>query len=180
MAVLQLDRVFVWSRDRGRAAQYSAEMGATLGVRIVPVSDPNEGAGQADVIVTCTPARTPFLRNESVKPGTFIAAVGADSPDKQELDSALLGTGAVICDVTAQCAHVGELHHAIEAGILTASGVRAELGEVIAGMKLGRQTDQEIVIFDSTGTALQDVASAAAVYERAIAAKRGTPVTLSQ
>jgi alanine dehydrogenase len=137
-SILPLERVFVWSRDRGRAAQYSAEMGATLGVRIVPVSDPNESAGQADVIVTCTPSRTPFLRHDAVRPGTFIAAVGADSPDKQELESALLGTAAVVCDVTAQCAHVGELHHAIEAGVLAASGVRAELGEVIAGMKAGR------------------------------------------
>jgi alanine dehydrogenase len=179
MSVLRLDRIFVWSRDGARADRYAVEMGQARGVQITTVTDPSEGALESDIIVTCTPSKTPLIRRDAVKPGTFIAAVGADSPDKRELDVEILRIAGVICDVTAQCAHVGELHHAIEAGVLTEDDVRAELGEVIAGKGEGRRNDHEIIVFDSTGTALQDVASAAAIYERAMSASRGTRVFLS-
>jgi alanine dehydrogenase len=129
----------------------------------------------SDVIVTCTPARKWFLGRRHVRPGAFVAAVGADSPDKQEIEPALLAESAVVCDVTAQCAHVGDLHHAIAAGLMTAQQVRGELGAVINGTVTARQRPDETVVFDSTGTALQDVATAALVYERAVAAKRGMP-----
>ena len=97
-----------------------------------------------------------------------MAGVGADNPDKQELDPALLARAAVVVDILEQAVTSGDLHHAIAAGVMTRADVRAELGEVVAGKKRGRLNDEEIVIFDSTGTALQDVAAAAAVYEKAI------------
>jgi alanine dehydrogenase len=73
----------------------------------------------------------------------------------------------------AQCAAIGDLHHSLSAGMATLSGVHAELGEIVCGKKPGRTSVEEITIFDSTGMALQDVASAAMVYERAVAAGRG-------
>ncbi len=108
-----------------------------------------------------------------IAPGTFVAAVGADSPDKQEIDPELLAASAVVCDLTEQCAHVGDLHHAIAMGLMRIDQVRGELGAVIAGKTPGRRTPEEIVVFDSTGTALQDVAAAATVYERALEQRRG-------
>jgi alanine dehydrogenase len=96
--------------------------------------------------------------------------VGADNPDKQELDPALLARSAVVVDILDQAATLGDLHHAIAAGVMTREDVRAELGAVVAGKTAGRLHDDEIVVFDSTGTALQDVAAAAAVYEKAVAA----------
>jgi ornithine cyclodeaminase/alanine dehydrogenase-like protein (mu-crystallin family) len=121
----------------------------------------------AHVIVTCTTARAPFLNVGDVSPGVFIAAVGADNPEKSEMAPALMAEASVVADVLAQCAVMGDLHHAIAAGAMTADRVRAELGDVVVGTKRGRSRDDEIVIFDSTGTAIQDVASAAIVYERA-------------
>jgi ornithine cyclodeaminase/alanine dehydrogenase-like protein (mu-crystallin family) len=73
---------------------------------------------------------------------------------------------------------MGDLHHAIAAGLMTPADVYAELGEIVAGKKRGRRSDDEVIVFDSTGTALQDVAAAAAVYERALAAGAGTSITL--
>ena len=79
-----------------------------------------------------------------------------------------MASSALVVDLLEQCATNGELHHALDAGLMTRDQVRAELGEVVTGMKPGRTSDEEIVIFDSTGTALQDVAVAGLVYERAV------------
>jgi ornithine cyclodeaminase/alanine dehydrogenase-like protein (mu-crystallin family) len=100
--------------------------------------------------------------------------MGADSPEKQELDPSLLISNKVVVDILSQCEKVGELHHALESGAMSRDQVHAELGEVVAGRKPGRTSPDEITIFDSTGTALQDVAAAAAVYEKALTANVGT------
>ena len=113
-----------------------------------------------------------------VAPGTFLAAVGADNPAKQEIDPALMASATVVVDVLDQCAEIGELHHALAAGLMTREQVHAELGDVVAGRRPGRTRREEITIFDSSGTALQDVAAAIAVYEKACVAGRGTEVKL--
>jgi ornithine cyclodeaminase/alanine dehydrogenase-like protein (mu-crystallin family) len=102
-----------------------------------------------------------------VAPGTFIAAVGADDERKQELDPRLFAGHKIVVDLLEQCAAIGDLHHALDQGLITRGDVHAELGDVVAGKKLGRASHDEIIIFDSTGTALQDVAAAALVYEKA-------------
>lgn len=86
---------------------------------------------------------------------------------------ALLAMARVVTDLTGQAAHMGELQHALAAGMMGIGEVHAELGELISGRKPGRSSPEEIFVFDSTGTALQDVASAAAVYQRALATGRG-------
>jgi ornithine cyclodeaminase/alanine dehydrogenase-like protein (mu-crystallin family) len=127
------------------------------------VRELDEAVALADVIATCTTAREPFLGLDHVRRGAFIAAVGADSPDKRELSSELMAAAQIVTDATAQCEAMGELHH------VPGTRVRAELGELVAGRGSGRISDDEIIVFDSTGTALQDVAAAAAIYEKAVA-----------
>lgn len=173
--VRPLRHAFAFDADAGRAAEYAREAGATYPFSITVARDLAAAARQSDIVVTCTPSRGPLLRPGDVKPGTFIAAVGADSPEKQELDPRLVADGAVIGDVIEQCATIGELHHAIDAELVTRDRVRGELGEVLIGRKPGRMSDGEIVIFDSTGMALQDVAAAVAVYERATSQGAGIP-----
>ncbi|HEY6243930.1 MAG TPA: ornithine cyclodeaminase family protein [Pyrinomonadaceae bacterium] len=168
MEILPISRVHAFSRNRRTAELFAQETADSLHVAVDVVTNLNDAIRFSDVCVTCTPAKSFFVSKESVSPGTFIAAVGADSPDKQELDPELLASSKVVVDILEQCAHVGELHHALEAGLLPREYVHAEVGEIIAGRKQGRTSDQEITIFDSTGTALQDVAAAAAIYERAI------------
>jgi ornithine cyclodeaminase/alanine dehydrogenase-like protein (mu-crystallin family) len=136
--------------------------------------------GTSDVCVTCTPSRAPVLFRGDVRAGTFVAAVGADSPDKQELDPLLMAASVVVVDVLDQCAAIGDLHHALEAGALTRDGVHGDLAAVITGRRPGRRSRSEITVFDSTGTALEDVAAAAVVYEKALAAGAGLSVALGQ
>ncbi len=176
-AVRTLERVYAVDRHGETAAGFAREMSNELGIEVIAAADLATATRASDICVTCTPARQAILGAADISAGAFVAGVGADNPDKQELDPALLARSAVVVDILDQAATSGDLHHAIAAGVMTREDVRAELGEVVAGKKPGRLHDDEIVIFDSTGTALQDVAAAAAVYEKAIRdAQRGARV----
>lgn len=174
-----IEKAFAWDINQEAAERFAREMARERGLTITAVSDPAAGLEKSDVCVTCTPAKKFFIHAKDVPPGMFIAAVGADNEDKQELDPALLtAKNKVVVDVLQQCASIGDLHHAIAAGTVTASAVHAELGEIVCGKKPGRTSTGEITIFDSTGMALQDVASAAMVYEQAVKAGKGMKVNL--
>jgi alanine dehydrogenase len=178
--VLPLQRAYAFDADEGVARAYARDLSAELGLDVRAVTDFVEAARTSDVCVTCTPSRRPFLFRGHVRPGTFVAAVGADSSDKQELDPALMAAGVVVVDVLDQCAAIGELHHALDAGAVTRERVHAELADVVTGRKPGRRSADEITVFDSTGTALQDVAAAAIVYEKAVAAGAGLSVSFGE
>jgi alanine dehydrogenase len=149
-----------------------------LGIGVTAVDDRSAATRRSDIIVTCTTARRWFLGRDDVPPGCFVAAVGEDNPGKQELEPALLAASTVVVDLLEQCAHMGDLHHALEAGVMTRESVHAELAEIVSGQKPDRQSVEEIAIFDSTGTALQDVATAWMVYQRAITERVGITVDL--
>ena len=165
--VRPIRRVDVFDADPARADKLARDLGGTLAIEIRPTRDLARSLRVSDIVVTCTPSRQPFVMQEDIGPGTFLAAVGADSPEKQELDPRLLAANKCVVDVLDQCAEIGELHHALEAGLVRREDVYAELSEIVAGKKRGRESAAETVVFDSTGTALQDVAAAALVYERA-------------
>ncbi len=175
-----LERAFAYDIDHSRSEQFAGELSAELRIQVQAVSKVADAANQADICVTCTPAKRFILMREAVRPGTFVAAVGADSEDKQELEPALLSENKIVVDILEQCATIGELHHALDENVITKDSVHAELGEVVAGTKRGRASAEEIIIFDSTGMALQDVVSAAAVYEKAIGTGKGTIINLAQ
>jgi ornithine cyclodeaminase/alanine dehydrogenase-like protein (mu-crystallin family) len=173
--VLPLKRFYLYHyRD---ASELARQLSDELQLEGHYTPDLAKHARTADVIVTCTPAKQAFLMQSHVVPGTFIAGVGADSPDKQELEAQLVASSIVVCDLVEQCSHVGELHHALAQGLAGQTDIR-ELGKVIIGEQPGRSSATETIVFDSTGTALQDVAAAAAVYERAVQLKRGQQVAL--
>ena len=153
---------------------------SALGLATETVSDLAAACRTSDVCVTCTPSRQPLLDAGDVAPGAFVAGVGADNEEKQELAPALLARSTVVVDVLAQCERMGDLHHALAAGALRREDVHAELGEIVAGKKPGRRSPDEVIVFDSTGMALQDVAAAVVVHERATAAGRGTTFALAR
>ena len=177
-AVLPLERAWVLDSDHERAESMAARASATLSLRVEAVKDLRAALGESDVCVTCTPARRAFLTRADVGPGMFIAAVGADSQGKQELEPELVASATLVVDVLDQCAEIGELQHALAAGLMTRSQVHAELADVVVGRRAGRTRADEIIVFDSSGTALQDVAVAITVYEKARATGRGTEVKL--
>jgi ornithine cyclodeaminase/alanine dehydrogenase-like protein (mu-crystallin family) len=170
--VLPLERLLLWDRN-GEAAEVLA---TTLGG--AAIQDPKAASLSADVIACCSPAREPYLDADMVSPGTFIAAVGADNPDKSEITPSLMARATVITDALHQCAAFGDLRHAIDAGLMTESDVHAELAEIVSGTKAARRLSEDVIIFDSTGTGLLDVAASAAIYERCIANGIGTSITL--
>lgn len=177
-AVLPLQHVWVLDTERARAQSFAARAAASPGIRVEAGSDLRAALRESDVCVTCTPSRQAFVSRGDIAPGTFIAAVGADDRGKQELEPALVASSTLVVDVLEQCAEIGELQHALAAGLMTREQVHAELGDVVVGRRPGRTGDAEITIFDSSGTALQDVAAAIVVYERALASGRGTEVKL--
>lgn len=170
----------VCDRDRARAVRFAEAVTRELGIPARAVETPRDAARGSDVLVTCTTSREPVIQAEDVAPGTLVAAVGADHPEKVEIAPALMARSAVVVDMLEQAAEFGDLHHALAAGVMDRSAVRAELGEVVAGRKPGRCAESEIIVFDLTGMALQDVAAAAAVYERALATGRGKAVRLAE
>jgi alanine dehydrogenase len=178
--LFRLEKVYAYDQVEAVASKFADEMSAELKIEVTPVTDVPRALGESDVCVTCTSSRQPFLMREHVRAGTFVAAVGADNPLKQELDPGLLASNKVVVDVLEQCAAIGDLHHAIAAGVMSKSDVYAELGAIVTGRTPGRTSAEEIIIFDSTGTALQDVAAALLVYEKALAAGKGAWLNLAQ
>jgi ornithine cyclodeaminase/alanine dehydrogenase-like protein (mu-crystallin family) len=177
-SVLPLERAWVLDTDYPRAEEMAARASASLGRHVEAAKDLRAALRESEVCVTCTPARRAFVMAADVPPGLFIAAVGADSHGKQELDPALVASATLVVDVLEQCAEIGELQHALAAGLMARAQVHAELADVVVGRRPGRTRDDEITVFDSSGTALEDVAAAIAVYENARATGRGTEVAI--
>lgn len=170
--VLPIERAWAWDTIPEQATTFALEITERLGIGVRIAGDLRRATLASDIIVTCTTARAPFLGMADVAPGTFIAAVGADNPNKQELEPELLAAVTVYADIFDQCLSMGDLHHA--------QGVKiaGELGDLVTGRKAGRTTPDEIIVFDSTGVAVQDVAAAARAYERAVARGVGQEVAL--
>jgi len=179
MKVRQLETVYVYDLDRTIAEKLAVDL-SDLKVSIVVADDYKEAVFKSDICITCTTSSKPILGGKDIAPGTFIAAVGSDNEEKHELDPEILASGKLVADVVEQCAAIGELHHALDAGIMTRDDVHAELGEIISNKKPGRTSSDEIVIFDSTGTGLQDVASASLVYEKAVDRGMGLKVFFNE
>lgn len=177
--VRPLTHARLWDIDRSRAERLAAELAPELGFDLSVVDGFPAAMAGAAIVVTCTPSEEYIVAREHVAPGMFIAGVGVDNPHKRELAPAVLAQSLVVTDVTHQCAAGGDLHHALNAGVMDRSAVHAELGAVVAGRAAARQRGDEVFVFDSTGMALQDVASAAVVYERALERGVGLAVEFS-
>ena len=178
-AVLPIEKCLLWDRDHARAERLATVLAASA-MDAIAIRDLGSGTAVADVIACCTTASAPYLEVGMIAAGAFIAAVGADNPDKSEVAPQLMAAATVVTDLSAQCADMGDLRHAVDAGTMTVAKVHAQLGEVLVGAAPGRGSPEEIIIFDSTGTGVQDVAASAAIYERCAGAGIGKTVALSQ
>jgi alanine dehydrogenase len=150
--------VMLWDVDQLRARAVADELGADL-------ASSGEEALAADLLVTVTPGHEILLQEGSLRPGQHVSLMGADGPGKAEIAVAELARTHVFCDDWEQASHNGELVHAVEAGALDRSDV-TELGEVLNGSAPGRRSEDEVMAFDSTGLAIQDLAIALAAMER--------------
>jgi ornithine cyclodeaminase/alanine dehydrogenase len=171
LLVRQLTKAFAYDHDSGASARFVRDHQGRQGLEIVQAPSIDEAVAESDIVVTCTPARAPILHERHLHAGLFIAGVGADNPDKNELAPELLARARVVADIAAQAATMGDLHHAIAAGLLTLDDLHGELAGVICGQVPARREEDEVFVFDSTGTALQDAAAASMAFTRA--AERG-------
>jgi len=169
LGVRRPNSVVAWGRSLVRATAYANEMERRHGVRIKVVSSIAAAVEGSDVVITATPSTAPLVRAEWVGLGTHITAVGSDAPGKQELDPSILGKAdKVVADRLEQCLAYGEIHHAVRAGVLREADVYAELGEIVAGMKKGRESEDEVTVADLTGVGVQDAAVANRVVDEAL------------
>jgi ornithine cyclodeaminase/alanine dehydrogenase-like protein (mu-crystallin family) len=178
LLVRRLRRVLAHDSSPGQVSTFIREMAPETGLDIEPAPDLASAFPGCDIAVTCTPARAVLVSADDIRPGQFIAAVGADSEGKQELDPAVLCRSLVVADIAGQAARMGEMQHAIASGLMVIGDLHAELGQLITGARPGRSSDDQVFVFDSTGTAVQDVAAAAVVYELARATRRGRELSL--
>jgi ornithine cyclodeaminase len=164
-------RVLVWGRGEKQLMRYRQNMEGE-GFVIATTRNADEVLGTCSLVVTATPAHQPLLHASSIQAGTHITAVGSDTPNKQELDSAILGKAdLVVADSISQCLERGEIYKAIQSGHITRDTL-TELGDVISGRKTGRTSDHQITVADLTGVAVQDIEIATAVF-RALAVGKG-------
>ena len=178
--VLPIRKIFVTDIESGKAERFARAAQSALRVRVEAVGCFADVSTRCDVIVTCTTSTIAFLGAEHLSPGAFVAAVGADSSGKSEIAPDLMEQAKVVVDVFEQCVAMGDLRLALVSSTLSSSDVHADLGDIVSGAKPGRTTEDEIIVFDSTGTAIEDVASAAMIYERAVAVRAGTPFSFMQ
>jgi ornithine cyclodeaminase/alanine dehydrogenase-like protein (mu-crystallin family) len=150
--------LLVWDADAGRAAATAAELGVRTAGSLAE-------ALAADLVATVTPGREILLAEGTLRPGQHVSLMGADGPGKAEIAVAELRRTSVFCDDWEQASHSGELVHAVESGELVRQDV-VELGAVLAGQAPGRESEDEITAFDSTGLAIQDLAIALAALAR--------------
>ena len=160
-----IEKVLVADSNAERAAAFARHCADEHG-RDASVASTEDVVRGSDVLTTVTPARHPIVRADWVQPGTHINAVGADAPGKQELEIAILQRAKVVVDSWPQASHGGEINVAVSRGLLSQRDVHADIGQVVTGRKPGRQSADEITVFDSTGLAIQDVACAARVYRQ--------------
>ncbi len=169
--------VRVYDIDPARAAKF-LELPHGRGIRAEVAKSVEDAAKGSDVLVTTTPSRQPIVKRKWIDPGTHINAIGADAPGKQELEIEILLGGKVVPDSWEQASHGGEMNVAVAAGLLTKDMVHGELGQIACGKLAGRQSDEEITVFDSTGLAIQDIAVAAHICGKAGEDKKGVEVQI--
>ena len=168
------DEVRVWSIDKTKR-KFKEEMDAKYGhlCRIVAVESAEKAVRNADIVVTVTPSRKPLVMKDWISPGTHFNCIGADAPGKEEIDPMILREAKIVVDDWEQASHSGEINVPLSKGLISKENIWAELGEIVAGKKAGRTSDDEITVFVSTGLAIQDAVTANLVYKKALGNKAG-------
>ena len=178
--VRDIEEVFVWARevDRERTAALVTDMQVEFPDLRIRAADSVVEAAASDILCTTTPSRAPLFPAGALGEGAHINAVGADGPGKQELDPEILKAGYLVVDEMDQAIHGGEVNVALHTGVISIAQIAGTLAEVLTAAIPGRTSPEQITVFDSTGLAIQDIAVAILVYERALERGLGSTVSL--
>ena len=173
-AVRDIEEVVINDIDDDAIQEFIDRHGDSYDIRAGSIED----AAACDVLCTVTPVRSPVVDRDDVGEHTHINAMGADAEGKQELDPAILIDARLVIDDYDQCVHSGEINVPYAAGMVDDGDIDAELGDIVAGSSVGRTDETGITVFDSTGLAIQDVATARVAFEAATSAGMGEPLDL--
>ena len=172
--VMKIEQVHAWNSNPDSLSRYKADIESEFGIPVVAANSKREAVERADILVTTTRGKGSLVEAGWIKPGTHIVAIGADQRGKQELDPEIFRNAKVVNDSVEQCTEKGETWHPLNKNIIARDDIHAELGEILLGRKPGRESEDEVTIFDSTGMAIQDNTTATRIYRNAIERKVGT------
>jgi alanine dehydrogenase len=178
--VRDLDSVWVYSPTKENRESFAAEMNERLDAAVAAVASSAAAVEDADVVVTATNAGEPVFDGDLLDDGTHVTAMGQYNPEKRELDAKTIERATYVPDLRDRVTQdAGSFLHALEEGAISEDHVHAELGEVVAGEAPGRESDDEVTVFDSGGTGIETVAAAQMLYERAQSEGLGSTISLS-
>jgi len=165
--VRPLREVRVWGRSVERAEEFCSAMARKIGLAAIPVADPREAVMDAQIVCTVTGAVEPILFADWLTPGTHVNLVGASVASAAEAEAAVVSVGRYFVESRESARNgAGEFLRAVAAGLVTDDCIQAEIGEVLAGIRPGRQSASDITVYKSIGHPVQDLAAAAYVHER--------------
>lgn len=174
-----LNLVKVYSPTPNHRSSFAERASEAFNVRVEPVDSPRKAVEECDVVVAATSASQPVLKGEWLKNGAHVTSVGTHHPDRREIDSATVVRAKVVVDSREAClSEAGDLLIPLKEKLIEENHIYAELGELVAGVKPGRTSPEEVTLFKSVGLALQDLAVARLAYERAKRLKVGLELSL--
>jgi len=177
--IFSLKEIKVWDINAAGRDLYSKEMSEQLNITVEPLDNIKDAVIESDIVVTVTPSKKALVMKDWIKEGTHINSIGADAPGKQELDPRIIKKAdKVVVDSLDQCRIIGEIQHALRLGLINEKDIYAEIGQILIGEKKGRESREEITLFDSTGLSAQDIAAANIVYKQAKEKGIGNAVSL--
>ena len=172
--VRKIEEIRVYSTSPSELPLFKEEMEKELGIPVVITGSSEEVMEGADIAVSTTPSERFLVDASLVRKGMHIVCVGADMPGKNEWDPAVFRkANKIFTDSMLQCLERGETRNAVINKVITEEEITGEIGEILLGIKPGRQRDDEITIFDTTGMGVQDNVTAVKVYEKAKACGYG-------
>jgi len=146
--------------------QFAEEARTKYGLQVECACSVKNTVEKADIVIITTPVRTPIIKAEYIRRGTHINAIGADAPGKQELDSEILKQARIVIDNWEQASHSGEINVPLSERLIGREDIYADIGEIVCVKKPGRESAEQITLFDSTGLAIQDISAASEIYRK--------------
>ena len=178
--VRDLETVWIYSPTKEHRESFAGEMGGRLDASVAAVASAGAAVEGADVVVTATNASEPVFDGDLLDPGTHVTAMGQYDAAKNELDAATVERATYVPDIRDRALQdAGSFLNALSAGAIEEDHIHGDLGDVIAGTVPGRESDDEITVFDSGGTGIETVAGAHLLYERAVEEGLGTTIDVA-
>ena len=172
LLVRNIKTAYIWSRDFKKTNKFVQNVKDKINIKIIACESPEQTVNLSEILITCTPSKSPIIKSEWLKKGLHITAMGSDAEMKNELDPKIIkDCDYYIPDSQSQTSILGELNHAIKAGLVSAEKKYNELGSVIINSNLGRRNINDVTVADLTGTGVQDTAIARHTYK--ISADKG-------